>query len=251
MSSELTADDLSEKFRSIWKGQPPDAEWYRKGWEPALRIHRAISWVKRAQKEVERAEKLEECVDLDAKFIFYWIAFNAAYGRYKPISSSEKSWEFHCIDEYLNNVLAVDVEKEMDNMVWDIRSSILGLMENRYVFRDLWNFHRDENDPTKWDGSSQKESFDREYKEVEDALNYSYRVKDVLFTLFKRIYTMRCQFFHGSSSWKSPINREQVEYGVYIMECLVPLFLSRMMNDPNPNRWGTPQYPRYPDIQDH
>ena len=269
MPRTLTAKELREQFKDIWDGIPPDAEWYREGREPALRIWRAISWVERAEKENKIAEALYEKlkavvdVDLDAKFIFYWIAFNAAYGQYKPINWDKesqnfpKSWEFGCIDKYLDNVLAIDVNKEISNTTWNMRYSILAFMGNRYVFRDLWDFHRAENDPTKWDGSSQEESFKKEYRDVEDALGNAYRVRDVLSILFKRIYTMRCQFFHGSSTWKSPLNREQVEHGAYIMECLIPLFVSvmindsRMINDTNHNRWGDLQYPRYPDIQGH
>ena len=38
--------------------------------EFSLRIHRGLSWVQRAEKELE---------DPDASFIFYWIAFNSIY----------------------------------------------------------------------------------------------------------------------------------------------------------------------------
>ena len=38
----------------------------------ALRTHRALSWLQRAEQEVE---------DGDARFIFLWIAFNAAYAN--------------------------------------------------------------------------------------------------------------------------------------------------------------------------
>jgi len=35
-----------------------------------LRVHRALSWLGRAEQLVE---------DVDARFVFLWIAFNAAY----------------------------------------------------------------------------------------------------------------------------------------------------------------------------
>ena len=46
----------------------------REGWHPnlSLRVHRALSWLK-------RAEQLEAQQDLDGEFILLWIAFNAAY----------------------------------------------------------------------------------------------------------------------------------------------------------------------------
>lgn len=50
-----------------------------------LRVHRALSWL-------ERAELTEE--DLDAKFIFLWVAFNAAYAndipdQYRPTEQKQ------------------------------------------------------------------------------------------------------------------------------------------------------------------
>jgi len=38
----------------------------------SLRVHRALSWLNRAEQETE---------DIDAKFIFLWVAFNAAYAN--------------------------------------------------------------------------------------------------------------------------------------------------------------------------
>ena len=50
--------------------------------EPSrVRLHRAISWLGRAEKEPE---------DWDAQFIFLWIAFNAAYAREFGIQNSER-----------------------------------------------------------------------------------------------------------------------------------------------------------------
>ena len=37
----------------------------------ALRVHRALSWLDRA----------EQCTDDDGRFIFLWISFNSAYSQ--------------------------------------------------------------------------------------------------------------------------------------------------------------------------
>lgn len=52
---------LKDKQRAIRDGFPGDL---------GLRLHRALSWLQRAEMSGE---------DYDAAFIFYWIAFNAAY----------------------------------------------------------------------------------------------------------------------------------------------------------------------------
>ena len=54
--------ELKTRQRALRESWPPDF---------SLRIHRAISWIGRAERERE---------DHAAGFLFLWIAFNAAYG---------------------------------------------------------------------------------------------------------------------------------------------------------------------------
>ena len=59
----MTASALKNQLRAVGETMP----------EPTrIRIHRAISWLARA--EVEDG-------DPDARFLFLWIAFNAAYAH--------------------------------------------------------------------------------------------------------------------------------------------------------------------------
>ena len=68
-SRALTHEDLREEWERIENRLPE-----RLG----LRVHRALSWVERAEREQDD--------DPDAAFIFYWIAFNATYAQYRPRS---------------------------------------------------------------------------------------------------------------------------------------------------------------------
>ncbi len=233
MSGDLTADDLRKKFGSIWSGQPPDAEWYRKGCESALRIHRAISWVKRAEKETD---------DLDAKFIFYWIAFNAAYAQY--VNTGDKS----CFKKYFENILSLDVDNRIFSAVWirysEVVSSnyselIKNFINNRFVFQNFWNHYNTahECEPThecdNWDVA-----FRREEKAVNNSID-SRNTEKILCILFERLYTLRNQLVHGGSSWNSGISRSQVMEGATIMEALVPNFIYLMMEGEGPKlEWG-------------
>ena len=62
----LTAATLEAKWRSN-----PDSEQRQNPFN--LRMRRATSWLARAEQERD---------DPDAAFIFYWIAFNAAYAQH-------------------------------------------------------------------------------------------------------------------------------------------------------------------------
>ena len=70
---------LRERHRSLRDGMPLALN---------LRVHRALSWLQRA----------EQCSDADGRFVFLWIAFNAAYAQEMPhnarLSEHENFREF-------------------------------------------------------------------------------------------------------------------------------------------------------------
>ena len=59
----VTLESLSAEWERVQDSLPDNL---------ALRMRRALSWLERAEKETN---------DDDAAFIFYWIAFNAAYAK--------------------------------------------------------------------------------------------------------------------------------------------------------------------------
>jgi len=63
MTGQLNYETLKER-RRVLQGDFPQAL--------SLRTHRALSWLKWAEQEAD---------DDDARFIFLWIAFNAAYSN--------------------------------------------------------------------------------------------------------------------------------------------------------------------------
>ena len=240
MPDELISKDLRKRFESFWSGQPPDAEWYREGEEPALRIWRAISWVKRAEQETD---------DWDAKFIFYWIAFNAAYAQY--VTPEDSSGEKSCFEEYFKTVISLDRDSgSIFNTVWSGYSDLIrNFLDNRFVFQKFWNHHnpahicgnyRNHGNCDDWENS-----FERKKRIVRSALGKQDTIT-VLSILFERLYTLRNQLIHGGSSWSSKIirNQSRVRNGTSIMEALVPNLIHVMMEGDDPDIWGPSHYPR-------
>ena len=87
-----------------WKSGP----WYHKpSGEPGepphpsddlnLRLRRVLSWVGRAENEYKAP-------DFDAAFIFYWIAFNAMYGRLGT-SSVDEVYEKDSRRDYFDRIV--------------------------------------------------------------------------------------------------------------------------------------------------
>ncbi len=194
--------------------------------EVALRVHRSISWVGRAEQETD---------DLDAAFIFYWIAFNAAYASedYGVHISTERQ----TFKAFFEKVIAAENGKAIYNVVWDKYSSaIRTLLNNRYVFEPFWKCHNGYKDYENWE-----ERFESAKKVIGMHLS-AQNTLEILCIIFDRLYILRNQMMHGGATWNSAVNRDQLRDGVNILRDLTTIFISIMMNRPSFD-WGEPYYP--------
>lgn len=191
-----------------------------------LRAHRAISWL-------QRMETVEG--DDDAAFIFSWIAFNAAYAADIPAGSvySERS----VFDEYFGKLLDADTNKQIYNALWEqFSGSIRTLLNNQFVFPPFW---KNQN------GYEGYEDWQERFRASQTAFNNAFangNSRRVLGMLFDRLYVLRNQLVHGGATWNSSVNRDQVRDGAKILEFLVPVFVTLMMENPDVD-WGKPYYP--------
>ena len=90
----------------------------------SIRIHRALSWLERAEKEVD---------DADAAFIFYWISFNANYSINREtgnrVSEGQQFYDFF----YL--ITKLDTTDSIYSIVWDrFTQEIRSLLNNEYIY---------------------------------------------------------------------------------------------------------------------
>ena len=183
--------------------------------EPSrVRLHRAISWLGRAEKETE---------DWDAQFIFLWIAFNAAYAREFGIHNSERDE----LGRYIATVLSVDREHRLRQLMSSTFSGpVRTLIENKFVFEPFWRALRDH------DGSGRWES---QFAASKVAAMKSVMANDtgtVLSIVFDRLYVLRNQLVHGGATWNSKLNREQVKDGARLLTAIVPLLIELMLDHP-------------------
>jgi hypothetical protein len=76
----------------------------------ALRVHRALSWL-------HRAEQLERSDDQDGRFIFLWIAFNAAYAT--EIDDRYRLSEQGAFRAFLQKLVDLDAGRgRIEELVW-------------------------------------------------------------------------------------------------------------------------------------
>ncbi|MDE2766043.1 MAG: hypothetical protein OXI25_06410 [Chloroflexota bacterium] len=109
------------------------------------------------------------------------------------------------------------------------------LLLNQFVYQPFWN-HYAGLGYDNWEYT-----FDASRRRVHEAIAKLDTLR-VLNILFDRLYTLRIQLMHGGATWRSSVNRPQVEDGAAILTFLVPVFVRLMMEHPEVD-WGPPDYP--------
>lgn len=218
MAHSLSYDGLKAKQRALRDGFPETM---------GLRVHRAISWIGRAESEQD---------DHDARFVFLWIAFNAAYadeGEFQGVAPGERT----TFADYFAKVVALDSQQRIYKAIWQSFSGpIRMLMQNKFVFSPFWQHHNGIEGFDDWEMR-----FAASARSFAASLQTQNSVR-ILSFVFDRLYVLRNQIVHGGSTWNSSVNRHQVRDGAAILEFLMPVFVDIMMDHPQQD-WGRPFYP--------
>jgi hypothetical protein len=191
----------------------------------SLRVHRALSWLNRA----------ESCQnDLDGQFIFLWIAFNAAYAQDLECLNLSEAAAF---SQFVSKICDLDQNKGLTNLVWDVfPSSIRLLLDNQYVFQLFWDHQNGHDNASNW-----QDKFDKAKLQANVALAKQQTGK-IIELVLSRLYTLRNQIIHGGATWNSQVNRSQLLDGVNLLGKLVPIIIEVMMDNPQA-LWGEANYP--------
>ena len=192
----------------------------------SLRVHRALSWL-------DRAERCED--DPDAQFIFLWIAFNAAYAT--TFDDEPNAVERRRFSAFIQQLVQLDEQRQVYAMLWtSYADSIRILLQNQYVFPDFWRYQSGGLSEPEW-----RERFTRARRDAHERLANS-DTAGVLGIVLQRIYTLRNQLVHGGATWNGSVNRPQVRDCTRFMAKLVPVILNLMMDHPHA-AWGSVAYP--------
>jgi hypothetical protein len=208
---------LKTKQRGLRDGFPPQL---------GLRVHRAISWLGRAEAEID---------DPDVRFVLLWIGFNAAYAADIPRDPSPSArGEFR---SFFDAMIALDHDHRIYKAVWErFPHEIRVLLDNKYVYAPFWHHAN---------GLPGYENWEAMLAESRQGVAQALARKDtarILSGLFDRLYVLRNQLVHGGATWNGGVNRGQVRDGAALLGWLLPVFIDLMMSDPGRN-WGRPFYP--------
>lgn len=179
-----------------------------------VRLHRAISWLARAEAEGS---------DPDAQFVFLWISFNAAYAQELRPDLVERDQ----LAAFFVLLLHADRDKRLHGILFEQFSGpIRTLVENRFVFEPFWRALREHDASNRWETqftASRKATL----KSILDGDTLR-----VLSIVFDRLYVLRNQIVHGGATWSSSVNRAQVRDGATIMMTVVPVLVDLMLDHP-------------------
>ena len=99
------------------------------------RMRRAYTWLERSERE--GTEDIE-------RFVFLWIAFNAAYGDESALrefveGGEARKTEPNRFGTFLGHIVKQDEAGVLERIVWDeFPGPIRVLLSNRYVYRPFW-----------------------------------------------------------------------------------------------------------------
>lgn len=172
---------------------------------------------------------------MDGRFIFLWIAFNAAYAQ--ELDDRERTSDKAAFRAFLQKLCDLDTGKRIDDLIWkEFSGSVRTLLDNPYVFHLFWEFQRGCIDEGEW-----KVRFAGAKKSAQSALA-SGNTPVLLSVVFDRLYTLRNQLIHGGATWGGKVNRNQIRDCTRLLGKLVPVIIALMMDNPN-TVWGDAVYP--------
>lgn len=188
------------------------------------RVDRMKTWI--ALAEDTRIEHVQ--------FVFYWIAYEAAFQNYKKENNDGKQRKrFH---ERLARRDGVKLSYILNSQHKYV-AEILTLRQAHPSFWYMWDEDKNVKHPEEWEGN-----FKSRVESVIDSLNKGETLA-TLNNLFDNLAIVRNQIVHGASAGPRSLGQTQVGLGARLLKALVPSFRdsiqSRVYED-----WGKPPFPR-------
>ena len=192
----------------------------------AVRVHRALSWLERAGEQK----------DLETRFIFAWIAFNALYGQAREGLPTARSLPDHGGGDrneyinFLNRLARLDGERLMQPAT-QIHTFLGELVGCKYLYFCYWRNMPD------WSASLERDitGFGKAMERRNVGRVYS--------LAFDRLYIMRLQLFHGGATFGSRVNRKTLQLCEVILRHLMQAILEVMIDCGADADWGEFAYP--------
>ena len=177
----------------------------------------------------------DHVIDDAVRFVFYWVAFEAAYGIAKKCNLGRS--KDGVMKEFINRAVKID-EPAFKNLLDQHEADVNKILNLRAIYPDFWKRDANGKPPKGW-----KQRLTQEYEEFlknDDTANK-------LLIVFERLKVARNQIFHGASSRRKSFGTAQVEHGLKILSAIIPKFgevMEKNMTGSSPCDWKQVPYPR-------
>ena len=179
-----------------------------------LRVRRAASWVNHDDDDLPD----------DIAFVFYWIAFDALYGYYDPQRKDEEKRRefFERITRSTHSRLLVG------DAIEECNDAIEHIMNSKFTYDGFWQYYRGSGNH---DWEKKKKAEVEEFRRQVCHREYA----RALPLLFRRLYCVRNQLFHGSSTSHGSsddehlVNLGQVRQSRIVLAELMPILLHAVL----------------------
>jgi len=191
------------------------------------RVRRSLTWL--------RKSLTVSVKDTPPRFVDLWIALNCLYGVRPYPRRAKESTEEKDFVKFLHRLKGQDNgPRELSSMMRDNQVVELapGLVENKYLWNEFWTSHFSAY-TEKW--QQMREDLKRAF-EKDDPVTF-------LTCVFKRLYVLRNQIFHGSSSSTTRRSEDALIPGIAILEILLPRLIHFMIQHGSGKGWPLIPYP--------
>jgi len=189
----------------------------------AVRLHRAISWLKCAESYSEQ--------DDDLSFIAAWVSFNACYGIDSVSTDRSERTDFQA---FVEKLCSHDAENKIQGLLWSKYSQYVRLLiENQFVFAPFWTSVR----------ANFEVDWETPFKQSKKLAFHALANNDgplLLNIILDRLYVLRNQILHGGATYQSQLNRSQVVDGKRLLLELIPIIIELMFQEDD---WGAVYFP--------
>lgn len=211
----------ADALKILFKKRCADTNNVYQNWQ--IRLHRAISWLKRASQFGEDQP--------EARFLFLWIALNSLYSRWNAAKNAPDI-DSHARNDFIRVICAMD-SQSVAAMLHQHRGLVKKLLSNPFLSETFW---RDPDHPKAKGWATEDSNY----------LDKNLRNHDycrVLGQAVDRLFVLRGQIVHGASTGGSSLNRSSVKYSLELLSLLVPVTIEILIEHGATDDWPDLCYP--------
>ena len=194
------------------------------------RIARMDTWI-------SHAEAAAGDDDTHLRFLFYWIAYEAAYQTDKT-GKGRRKW--------LHEKLARHDPVELQSILRDQRDHIVRILELRQAHPSFWREGAKVNagvkTPEEWENAFRKQ-VRLARKRLDTAVRSGVKISATLDDLFSNLSVVRNQIAHGANAGPGSRGLTQVILGAWLLKAFIPCFREVIKSNIHED-WGKPPFPR-------